>query len=61
MGPQRKARAEGRASLEEIRPQPGYSEQRAEGWWQATANAIAELIRTVPGDRITGICITHPA
>jgi xylulokinase len=54
-----KARAEGRASLEEIRPRPGYSEQRAEGWWQATANAVAELMRTVPGDRIAGICITH--
>jgi xylulokinase len=54
-----KVRAEGRASLEEIRPRPGYSEQRAEDWWQATANAVAELMRTVPGDRITGICITH--
>jgi sugar (pentulose or hexulose) kinase len=42
MGPRREGRVEGRAGFEEIRPQPGYSAQRAEGWWQATANAVAD-------------------
>jgi len=36
--------AEGRSSLEEIRPRPLYSEQVAEGWWDATSafNLIAQ-------------------
>jgi sugar (pentulose or hexulose) kinase len=32
-----KAVGEGRAPLQEIRPRRGYSEQRAEGWWDASA------------------------
>jgi xylulokinase len=54
-----KAVGQGRAPLEEIRPRPGYSEQRAEGWWEATATAVADLLRSVAADRIAGLCITH--
>jgi hypothetical protein len=36
-----KARVEGRASFEEIRPQPGYSEQRA----NAVADPLEQLLR----------------
>jgi sugar (pentulose or hexulose) kinase len=54
-----KVLAEGRAALEEIRPGPQYSEQRAEGWVDATASATADLMRSVEADRLAGICITH--
>jgi sugar (pentulose or hexulose) kinase len=50
---------EGRAPLEEIRPGPQYSEQHAEGWLEATAGGIADLMGSVDADRIAGICITH--
>ena len=50
---------EGRASLEEIRPRPLYSEQRAEGWWDATSAALADLLKGIERDRIAGVCITH--
>lgn len=54
-----KAVAEGRAPLEEIRPRPEISEQKAEGWWDATSKALAALMQSVDGDRIAGICMTH--
>ena len=54
-----KAVGEGRAPLQEVRPRRGYSEQRAEGWWEATATAVAELLGSVEADRIAGLCITH--
>lgn len=54
-----KAVAEGRADLEEIHPRPLYSEQRAEGWWEATSGAIAKLMKSIEADRVAGICITH--
>jgi xylulokinase len=50
---------EGRADLEEIRPGPQYSEQRADGWLDATAGAIADLTQSVEADRFAGVCITH--
>jgi xylulokinase len=54
-----KALAEGRALLREIRPRPLYSEQAAEGWWDATAEALANLMKSITPDRIVGLCITH--
>ena len=54
-----KAVAEGRADLEEIHPQPLYSEQKAEGWWEGTSRAITQLMRSIEADRVAGICITH--
>src|SRR3977135_3061172 len=54
-----KALGEGRASLPEIRPLPLYSEQAAEAWWEATAEALARLTKSITSDRIVGLCITH--
>ena len=42
-----KAVGAGRAALQEIRPRPGYSEQRAEGWWEATATAVVDLLQNL--------------
>jgi sugar (pentulose or hexulose) kinase len=56
---QGRAVGEGRAALREIRPRPLHSEQAAEGWWEATAEALTSLTRNIGADRIVGICITH--
>jgi sugar (pentulose or hexulose) kinase len=50
---------EGRAPLTEIRPSAAYSEQVAEGWWDATSQALRQVVEAVGDDRISGICITH--
>jgi sugar (pentulose or hexulose) kinase len=54
-----KAVGEGRAPIEQLRPGPLHSEQRAEDWWQATRAAVAGLLTVVDADRIAGVCITH--
>jgi sugar (pentulose or hexulose) kinase len=54
-----KAVGEGRAPLQEIRPSPAYSEQEADGWWEATSAALREVVDAVGADRIAGIAITH--
>jgi len=51
--------ADARAPLEEIRPTPSESEQVAEGWWDATAQALREVVEAVGADRVAGLCITH--
>ena len=51
--------AEARAALEEIRPRANESEQVAEGWWDATAQALREVVEEVGADRVEGVCITH--
>jgi len=50
---------EGRAPLTEIRPSAAYSEQVAEGWWEATSGALREVVESVGADRVAGVCITH--
>jgi sugar (pentulose or hexulose) kinase len=54
-----KAAGEGRAPLDQLRPRPLHSEQRAEDWWEATQAAIASLLKVVDAERIAGVCITH--
>jgi xylulokinase len=54
-----RAVAEGRAPLNEIRPRPLYSEQEAEGWWDATTATLRDLMGKVGADEVVGICITH--
>ena len=54
-----RAVADARAPLEEIRPTPSESEQVAEGWWDATAQALREVVDAVGADRVAGVCITH--
>lgn len=53
------AAGEGRASLTEIRPSAAVSEQEADGWWEATAQALREVVQAVGADRVEAICITH--
>lgn len=50
---------EGRAPLTEIRPSAAISEQEAEGWWEATSEALREVVAAVGADRVDAICITH--
>ena len=56
---QGRAVGEGRAPLTEIRPSAAYSEQVAEGWWDATSQALRQVVEAVGADRIAGLCITH--
>lgn len=41
-------KAEATSALESTRPQPGWSEQRAEDWWTATLDAIDQLSKSAP-------------
>ncbi len=50
---------EGRAALSEIRPSAAISEQVAEGWWEATAQALREVTAAVGAERVDAVCITH--
>jgi sugar (pentulose or hexulose) kinase len=50
---------EGRAPLSLITPQPGWGEQDARQWWEATVNATAEVTKRVNSQRIGAICVTH--
>ena len=59
MGPRRQGSRRGRAPLTEIRPTAAYSEQVAEGWWEATPQALQQVVEAVGADRISGLCITH--
>jgi sugar (pentulose or hexulose) kinase len=54
-----RAVADARAPLEEIRPSPAESEQVAEGWWEATADALRQVVDEVGAHRVEGLCITH--
>ena len=40
-------------------PPPSESEQVAEGWWDATSQALREAVEEVGADRVAGVCITH--
>jgi len=54
-----RAVAEGRAPLEILSPQPGWGEQRADAWWEATVAAVrAVLAQAAPG-RVAALCVTH--
>jgi hypothetical protein len=59
VGPRRQGSRRGRAPLTEIRPTAAYSEQVAEGWWEATSQALQQVVEAVGADRISGLCITH--
>ena len=40
-------------------PHPGWGEQNAEDWWEATANSVRRAVQTVDSSRIAAIAITH--
>ncbi len=51
--------AEGRAPLELLAPRPGWGEQRADQWWEATVAGIAAVLRQVQPGSIAALCVTH--
>jgi xylulokinase len=51
--------AEGRASFPLLHPLPGWYEQRAEVWWDATAQALRAATAQIDPRRLGAICITH--
>ena len=53
------AEVEGRAPLDLQTPQPGWGEQDARQWWDATVEAIRQVTRRVDSRRIASICVTH--
>jgi sugar (pentulose or hexulose) kinase len=53
------ALVEGRAPLSLITPQPGWGEQDARQWWEATVKAATEVTKRVNAQRIGAICVTH--
>jgi sugar (pentulose or hexulose) kinase len=53
------AEVEGRAPLDLQTPQPGWGEQDARQWWDATVEAIRQVTRRVDSRRIAAICVTH--
>src|SRR3954470_22397613 len=56
---QGQAVAEGRASFPLLNPQPGWYEQRADLWWDSTAQALRAATSQVDPQRLGAICITH--
>ncbi|MDQ3610804.1 MAG: FGGY family carbohydrate kinase [Actinomycetota bacterium] len=51
--------AEGRGSFEMLSPRSGWSEQRADEWWEATSQSLRAVADEVGAERIAGMCITH--
>ncbi len=54
-----RALAEGRAPLAVETRRPGWHEQAAESWWEATCQALQQATRSVDGRRLAALCITH--
>jgi sugar (pentulose or hexulose) kinase len=53
------ALAEGRASFPLLNQHPGWYEQRAETWWEATAQALHAATAQIEPRRLGAVCITH--
>jgi sugar (pentulose or hexulose) kinase len=51
--------AEGRHPLTLSQPQPGWHEQNADDWWEATIAALRQAVRQVDVPRLAAVCITH--
>jgi sugar (pentulose or hexulose) kinase len=51
--------AEGRAPLPLLTPHPGWHEQPADSWWDATCQALKQAMRAVDARRVAALCITH--
>ncbi len=41
------------------KPRPGWHEQPAESWWEATSRALRQLTSAVEPRRLAGLCLTH--
>ncbi len=53
------ALAEGRCTFPLLMPRPGWHEQEATLWWDATARAIRDAVSVVEPRRLAAICLTH--
>ena len=51
--------AAGRAPLDLDSPHPGWGEQNAEQWWEATIAATRATLHQVDAARIAALCVTH--
>ena len=51
--------SQARANYPMSTPQPGWGEQNAEDWWEATVKAVRRAVQTVDSARIAAISITH--
>lgn len=51
--------AEGRAPLNLQTPRPGWGEQDARHWWDATVEATRAVTKRVNSRRVAAICVTH--
>ena len=51
--------AESRAPLALLTPHPGWAEQDARQWWEATTRALREVTGLIAPGRIAAICVTH--
>jgi xylulokinase len=51
--------AEGRASFELRSTHPGWGEQNAEDWWEATRTAIRRAAQNTDARRIAAVSVTH--
>jgi xylulokinase len=51
--------AEARAPIELLTPHPGWGEQDARQWWQATAQAMRQVTEQIDPRRIAAVCVTH--
>jgi xylulokinase len=51
--------SQGSCELEVLSPHPGWSEQRAESWWEATCIAIKKAISEIDLNTIAAMGITH--
>jgi sugar (pentulose or hexulose) kinase len=51
--------ARGQSPLSLITAQPGWHEQSAESWWEATIQAIRQAVSQVDRRRLKALCIAH--
>ena len=51
--------AEGRQSFPLLMPRPGWHEQQAEPWWEATCTALREATARIDPRRLAALCLTH--
>jgi xylulokinase len=53
------ALSEGRHTFGLLMPRPGWHEQQAEDWWQATSQALREAVARIDPGRLAALCMTH--
>ena len=54
-----RARGEGRARYEMLRPRPSWYEQDTDAWWKGAVEALRGLAGRIDARRVEALCITH--